>query len=87
MSLEAEDVESLLIDFLNELVFLFDGRRVLPISLRISRLTLEAPLQLQATVVGDTYAPDRRRSFSISNNASGGVDLLIGEWPSHRRGR
>ncbi len=61
VSLEAEDVESLLIDFLNELVFLFDSRRVLPISLRISRLTLEAPLRLQATVVGDTYAPDRHR--------------------------
>ena len=61
VSLEAEDGESLLVDFLNELVFLFDSQRFLPISLRISQLTLERPFRLRATVVGDTYSPDRHQ--------------------------
>ena len=60
--LEAEDPEALLIDYLNELIFLFDTRRFLPSRLDVSALRLEKPALLEGTVVGETYDPARHRA-------------------------
>ena len=59
LELEAEDDESLLIDFLNELIFLFDSKRFLPGDLDVERLEVGAPARIRATVWGETFDPDR----------------------------
>ena len=59
LDLDAEDGEALLVDFLNELIFLFDSRRFLPWTLAVEELAVEAPARLRATVRGDTFDPDR----------------------------
>ena len=59
LDLDAEDGEALLVDFLNELIFLFDSRRFLPWTLAIEELVVGAPARLRATVRGDTFDPGR----------------------------
>jgi SHS2 domain-containing protein len=55
IELEAEDGESLLVDFLNELIFLFDSRGFLPWDLDAEELDLGAPARLRAAVRGEPY--------------------------------
>jgi len=57
VSLEAEDGEALLIDYLNELIFLFDTRRFLPASLDVTRLVSNGLTRLEGTVSGETFDP------------------------------
>ncbi len=59
LELEAEDGESLLVDFLNELIFLFDSRRLLPWDVEISEVSLDRPARLRATVRGETFDASR----------------------------
>jgi SHS2 domain-containing protein len=60
--LEAEDAEALLIDYLNELIFLFDSRRFLAAELEVGVLRLEKPALLEAVVKGETYDPARHKA-------------------------
>jgi protein archease len=60
--LEAEDPEALLIDYLNELIFLFDTKRFLPSRLEVRGLRLEKPALLEGMVMGETYDPARHRA-------------------------
>lgn len=57
--LEAEDGESLMVDFLNELIFLFDTRRFLAADLVTARVSLGPPARLEAVVKGETFDPAR----------------------------
>jgi SHS2 domain-containing protein len=59
LSLESEDGEALLVDYLNELIFLFDTRRLLAAELEIGRLAEQGPLRLEAVVQGEIYDPAR----------------------------
>jgi len=60
--LEAEDPEALLIDYLNELIFLFDTKRFLPSRLEVRGLRLEKPALLEGEVRGEMYDPARHRA-------------------------
>ena len=60
--MEAEDPEALLIDYLNELIFLFDTKRFLPSRLEVRGLRLEKPALLEGEVRGETYDPARHRA-------------------------
>jgi SHS2 domain-containing protein len=53
LSLEAEDLEALLVDFLNELIFLFDTRRFLAARLDVARLDAGKPARLAGTLQGE----------------------------------
>ena len=57
VSLAAEDDEALLVDYLNELIFLFDTRRFLPADLEVAALSLKPPARLEGTLRGETYDP------------------------------
>jgi SHS2 domain-containing protein len=57
LAFEAEDIESLLIDVLNELIFLFDSRRLLPRDLEIEILELGPPLFLRARLAAEPFDP------------------------------
>ncbi len=59
IQLEAEDGEALLVDFLNELIFLFDTRRFLAAEVEVTRLTLAPPARIEAVLRGETYDPAR----------------------------
>jgi SHS2 domain-containing protein len=60
--LEAEDPEALLIDYLNEMIFLFDTRRFLPSGLEVETLRLGKPALLDAVAKGETYDPSRHKA-------------------------
>ena len=53
VKLESEDAESLLIDFLNELIFLFDSQRYLCAKIDWKELSLEDPAQLEGVLRGE----------------------------------
>ena len=57
--LEAEDGEALLVDFLNELIFLFDTRRFLAASARVEDIDLGSPARLRTVLLGETMDPVR----------------------------
>lgn len=57
LDLDAEDGEALLIDFLNELIFMFDSRRFLPWTLTVEELVIGVPARLRGTVRGETFDP------------------------------
>ena len=76
VSLDAEDGESLLVDFLNELVFLFDSRRFLPMELHVHELCVDGVARLRATVFGDRFDADRHR-FLTEIKAATFHDLKI----------
>jgi len=59
LDLEAEDAEALLVDYLNQLIFLFDTRRFLGADVRVLELSLGKPSQLKAIVEGETFDPER----------------------------
>ena len=56
---EAEDGETLLVDYLNELVFLFDTKQFLALDLEASVVELEAPSRVEGTLKGETFDPAR----------------------------
>ena len=58
IALEGEDVEELLVCWLNELLFLFETRRFIPLVCRMERIGTEG---LRATVGGTTFAEGRFR--------------------------
>lgn len=64
VELEAEDGESLLIDFLNELIFLFDSRRYLCSTAEWQELRLDPPSRLRGVLRGETF--DERRHVSLT---------------------
>ncbi|MBI4601229.1 MAG: archease [Planctomycetes bacterium] len=57
--LEAEDAESLLVDYLNELIFLFDTARFLARDLEASRIELGRPARLDGRLLGERFDPAR----------------------------
>jgi len=57
--LEAEDPEALLVDFLNELIFLFDTERFLTGRVDVEHVRLEKPARLQAKLLGEVHDPAR----------------------------
>lgn len=59
LGLEAEDPESLLVDYLNELVFLFDARRLLPSELVVRALPRGPPCRLEADLEVERFDPAR----------------------------
>jgi SHS2 domain-containing protein len=59
IDLEAEDGESLLVGYLNELLFLFETRRFVPGWSRFQILKTENPGRLLAIVRGETFDPER----------------------------
>jgi SHS2 domain-containing protein len=59
LCLESEDPESLLVDYLNELVFLFDARRLLPCDIEVVALARGPPHRLEADLVFERFDPAR----------------------------
>jgi SHS2 domain-containing protein len=57
--LEAEDPEALLVDFLNEIVYLFETERFLAADLAVGRLDLGRPSLLEGRLEGETLDPAR----------------------------
>ena len=55
LRLEAEDPESLLVDFLNELIFLFDTRGFLARDVQVTSVHLHSPAHLHGQLQGDTF--------------------------------
>jgi SHS2 domain-containing protein len=59
VALDAEDGEALLVDYLNELVFLFDHEAFLGYDLEGIDVHLDPPSILRATVWGERFDPQR----------------------------
>jgi SHS2 domain-containing protein len=68
VSLEAEDREALLVDYLNEIVFRFDTSRFLPANLEVAFASPEdrgkvgsprKPARLDGRLLGETFDPSR----------------------------
>lgn len=61
LALEAEDRESLLVDYLNELLYLFDARKLVPAEIRAVRVAGErGPLRLEAVLEAEGFDPARQ---------------------------
>ena len=76
LDLTTEDGESLLIDFLNELIFLFDSRRFLFADAVWEEVALGEPARLRGTLVGDTLDPERHVPLTEVKAATfHGVDI------------
>ena len=56
LEIEAEDKESLLVNWLNELIYLEDSKRIMLVDFKISNL---ADTSLKASVFGEQIAPGR----------------------------
>ena len=59
LTLESEDGEALLVDFLNEIIFLFDTRRFLAGEVDVKSIALGRPARIEAVLRGETYDPAR----------------------------
>jgi SHS2 domain-containing protein len=59
LRLEADDGESLLIGFLNELIYLFDTEKFLCASASVAEVTTGSPARLRARLAGETFDPRR----------------------------
>jgi SHS2 domain-containing protein len=55
---DADDAEALLVEWLNELLYLFDAKNVLLCRFSVTSLT---PIRLEADVFGEKYDPSRHR--------------------------
>ncbi len=64
LELESEDAESLLIDFLNELIFRFDTDGFLCAAAAICRIELGSPARLEVRLEGETFDPSRHFSLT-----------------------
>lgn len=60
--LEAEGPEALLIDYLNQLIFLFDTRGFLAAELEVARVDLGVPASIEGRLLGETYDPARHEA-------------------------
>ena len=61
--MESGDRESLLVDWLNEVLYWFDGKRIAFREFRVTRL--ERPAPLQAIGMGEPRDPERHRARLI----------------------
>lgn len=61
VELEAEDGEALLIDYLNELIFLFDSQGLLPWELDVEEIDMGSPARLRGRLGGEDFDPGRHR--------------------------
>lgn len=61
VDLEAEDDEALLVDLLNEAIYLFDVHQFLAADLTVSELSLESPVRLRGEFLGEILDPTRHR--------------------------
>ena len=60
ISLSAQDPETLLVDFLNEVIFLFDSRRLLFRKLQLEAVELSGPrCVLRGVLSGEPFDPQR----------------------------
>ncbi len=57
--LEADDAEALLVDFLNELIFLLDTKRFLVGQVEVEEIRLGEPSRLRVVLQGETHDPLR----------------------------
>ncbi len=62
MEVESGDVESLLVDWLSEVLYWFDGKRI---ALREFRVRHFEPTRISATGIGEPRDPERHRSRLI----------------------
>jgi SHS2 domain-containing protein len=69
VDLEAEDGESLLVDYLNEIIFRFDTRRVLPASLDVTEVSIGKPSRLKGHLRGEIVDP-RKHSLKTEIKAA-----------------
>lgn len=77
LQLEAEDGECLLVDFLNELIYLFDTERFLSADVEVLDLCVEAPAHLEARLRGETFDPGRHVSLTEVKAATfHGVEVI-----------
>lgn len=87
LSLSAEDGEALLIDYLNELIFLFDTRRLLGTALDIRHLDVGRPAVLRAALATRVFDPGKQAAKAEVKAAtfhgmklskvSGGIEALV----------
>jgi SHS2 domain-containing protein len=61
VDMESEDGESLLVDYLNEIIFRFDTRRLLPASLEVAEASLGRPSRLKGELRGEILDPRKHR--------------------------
>lgn len=57
--LDATDLENLLVKWLSEILYLFDGEKFLPASFTIDELS---PHRLDAEISGESFHPERHRA-------------------------
>jgi SHS2 domain-containing protein len=81
VDLESEDGEALLVDYLNELIFRFDTRRLLPASLVVTEVSLGKPSRLKGEVRGEIMDP-RKHLLKTEIKAATFHGLQIRELPS-----
>ena len=62
LRLEAEDPEALLVDFLNELIFLFDTTGFVARDLKVTSVHLQSPAHLHGHLEGETFDPARHQA-------------------------
>jgi len=62
LRLEAEDPESLLVDFLNELIFLFDTTGFVARDLKVTSVHLHSPAHFHGQLAGDTFDPAKHQA-------------------------
>ena len=60
VALEAEDGESLLVDFLNELIFLFDAEHFLCGRIEVEDLCFDSPARFAGELLGTRHAVEGR---------------------------
>ena len=81
VDLESEDGESLLVDYLNEIIFRFDTRKLLPASLEVAEALLGKPSRLRGAVRGEIMDP-RKHSIKTEIKAATFHGLQIRSMPS-----
>lgn len=59
LRLQSEDGTSLLIDYLNELIYRFDANGLLTISLQLTLIELGSPAQLEGHLISTRYDPSK----------------------------
>lgn len=65
LQFEGEDKESLLVEYLNELIYLFDTQRLIPVSAKRARLSGErGSLRLEAVLIAERFDPSRHMQRS-----------------------
>ncbi len=76
VTLEAEDGESLLVDFLNELIFLFDTRRFLCGGFEVEDVCLDSPARFKGELLGTNAAESRGFKTEVKAATFHGVEIV-----------